>query len=108
MKRTCADCSAACRAAYRCASCNARRAASQRARRTVRSPAQRTRDCAYQRAYAAKRYAERRAAGLCVACQAPSELLAYCQSCRADEVRRNADRALVDSVVEVIAAKSKE
>jgi hypothetical protein len=104
---TCADCSAFC-ASYRCASCNARRAASQRSRRTVRSPEQRTRDCAYQRAYAAKRYAERRAAGLCVACTEPSEQLAYCQSCRVDEARRNADRALVDSVVQVIAARGKK
>lgn len=103
----CADCKAAC-AAYRCASCNARRAASQRERRTVRSPAQRKLACAWQREYAAKRYAERRAAGLCVACSEPSERAAYCRACRADEARRQADRALVESVVEAIAARGKK
>ena len=107
MKRTCADCSAAC-VGYRCATCNARRAATQQARRTARPIGQVKRARAYQRAYAAKKYAQRRAAGLCVGCGERESARAYCASCRAGEAKRTEENALARALVRAIAARAKK
>lgn len=104
---SCAACKAPYGESYRCPTCNLKRSEEQRARRLVRSPEQVKRDRAYQRAYAAKRYARLRASGLCVGCATESER-AYCQSCREAENRRIEDRAVARAVARAIAAITKK
>ena len=107
MKRTCADCSASC-ASYRCAACNDRHTAAQAVRRAARSPEAVARARAYQRAYTAKKYARRRAAGLCVGCGLAESERAYCASCRKVEAKRSEENSLARALVRAIAARSKK